>query len=83
VLAQDYSDDRDGTAVRARFQANLVSMNERDRPFRLSASLGITIHDPQQGVTTIDDLLAEADKRMYAMKQHRHSAGTTPIPFVR
>ncbi len=83
VLAPEYSEDNDGAAVRSRFQANLAAMNDPSRPFRLSASLGVTIYNPTERVRTISDLLAEADERMYAIKQRRRAEGTTPIPTSR
>ncbi len=84
VLASDYTEDDDGQAVRSRFMRNLDALNRHaERPFRLSVSLGVTIYDAAKGLRTIDDLLAESDRRMYVAKELRRFEGTQPIPKLR
>ena len=70
--------------MRARFRNNLALLNGDDaRPFRLSASLGIAIYDPRKRLRTIEELLAEADQRMYTVKERRRLDGTLPLERIR
>lgn len=80
VLAPNYGQGDEGATVRSRFAKNLASFHrEHERPFKLSASMGITIYDPSNQHRTIEELLADADARMYATKQPRRS-GMMPAP---
>lgn len=84
VLAPEYGEDNDGIAVRVRFRNNLTSLNANgSHPFRLSASVGIAIYDPRQRHRTIEELLAEADQRMYTVKERRRLDGTLPLEKIR
>ena len=54
-----------------RLQAAMQRYNERHgRPYRISLSVGAARHAPLDA-TSLDDLLAEADQRMYAQKRAR------------
>lgn len=54
-----------------RLQANLDAHNsDGNRPYRLSASVGVMRYDPQSP-RSIDDLLKEADQSMYTKKRNR------------
>jgi len=44
--------------------------NSKDRKFKLSISVGCACYDPEKPCS-IDDLMAQADKLMYAQKQRR------------
>jgi diguanylate cyclase (GGDEF)-like protein/PAS domain S-box-containing protein len=57
--------------VLVRLDAAVARHNQAaQRPFQLSISVGIVHYDPAQPAT-IDDLLAQADKRMYEEKRAR------------
>ncbi len=61
------------------FIQNLQALNDRSaHPYTLSTSLGISHFDPAHP-SSIDDLLAEADKLMYEHKS-RKSEDTAPDP---
>jgi diguanylate cyclase (GGDEF)-like protein len=84
VLAPEYTEDDDGGIVRTRFRHHLAALHaDGGRPFLLSASLGITIYDPRLQLRTIEELLAEADARMYVAKQRRRVEGTQPLEKFR
>jgi two-component system, cell cycle response regulator len=52
-----------------RLRTNVESFNRKEnRPFTLSISIGIARHDPD-APRSFDDLLAEADRKMYFEKQ--------------
>lgn len=72
VLAHEYADDQDGATVRDRFDRNLSAHRARgEHPFQLAASLGITIYDPRRGFRTVDELMDDADRRMYEVKRRQ------------
>jgi diguanylate cyclase (GGDEF)-like protein len=55
--------------VRDRLDKHLAEYNaRRDGTFRLSVSVGLSIFDPARPVT-VDELIREADARMYEQKQ--------------
>ena len=75
IIASDYSDDPSGEVVRARLAGALDAANRgSDLPFELAASVGITVYEPQHGRRTLDELVAEADQRMYEAKRARAAA---------
>jgi diguanylate cyclase (GGDEF)-like protein len=56
-----------------RITRRLETAHRRDRPlYPLSVSMGAVAYDPEQPCS-IDELLARADRRMYAKKAERHS----------
>ena len=80
VLAVD-SDDAD--AITARLDAELDRYNGAPRPFRLAASVGVSICDPAS-LRGIESVLGEADSRMYVAKKARPpSRSRTGRPFRR
>ncbi len=44
---------------------------QEGRPFVLSFSAGVAFYDPEVP-RTLDDLMAEADERMYVLKRAKH-----------
>lgn len=61
--------------VRNRLEKRLVEYNaRRDGSFRLAVSVGLTIFDPAKPVT-VDELIRQADARMYEEKLRRKAAG--------
>ncbi len=79
ALAPEYVLGDEGASVRARLRALLLELNRApDRPFRLSLSIGTTLYDPAITRRTIDELLGEADARMYEAKQARAGDPTQP-----
>ena len=59
--------------VRDRLEKRFVEYNaRRDGTFRLSVSLGLAIFDPARPVT-VDELIRQADARMYEQKQAKKS----------
>jgi diguanylate cyclase (GGDEF)-like protein len=61
-------------AVRDRLEKRLAEYNaRRDGTFRLSVSVGLAIFDPARPVT-VDELIREADARMYEQKQAKKAA---------
>ncbi|MBC8336844.1 MAG: GGDEF domain-containing protein [Anaerolineales bacterium] len=55
--------------IKKRFRRVLAEFNEREEfSFKLSASIGIAAYDPK-APCTLDDLLNQADKSMYAEKR--------------
>jgi diguanylate cyclase (GGDEF)-like protein/PAS domain S-box-containing protein len=72
VLAMDYTEEND-EALATRLQENLDAHNTAvNRPYRLSASVGVVRYDPHKP-RSIDELLKEADQTMYANKRNRRS----------
>jgi diguanylate cyclase (GGDEF)-like protein len=61
--------------VRSRLEKRLVEYNaRRDGSFRLAVSVGLTIFDPANP-STVDELIRQADERMYEEKVRRKAAG--------
>ena len=61
-------------AVRNRLQEHLNRYNAAaDGSFRLSVSLGMAVYDPASP-SSVDDLIREADSRMYEEKQRKRSS---------
>jgi GGDEF domain-containing protein len=61
-------------AVRNRLEKRLEKYNSRrDRSFRLAVSVGLSFSDPAKPVT-VDELIREADARMYEQKQQKKAA---------
>lgn len=57
--------------ITSRLNANLESRNtETNKPYMLSLSVGLTRYDPEQPCS-IDELISNADKRMYEEKKKR------------
>ena len=70
VLAVDASMER-ADSLTNRIQSILEKRNQPgDRPYQLSFSLGIGHYDPE-APCTLNDLIAQADGRMYQQKQAR------------
>jgi len=60
--------------VRNRLEKRLVEYNaRREGSFRLAVSVGLTIFDPAKPVT-VDELIHQADERMYQEKMRRKAA---------
>ena len=77
VLAPEYTQEDEGATVHVRFRRELNKQrHEAERPFELSASLGVTIYDPRYGLRTMEQLVEDADAKMYAAKQRRRVEGT-------
>jgi len=54
-----------------RLLGNIAAFNEqRSRPYALTTSFGTSTYDPE-APRTVDELLAEADRRMYRQKQQK------------
>ncbi len=78
VLLNEPNPDVDNV-ITNHYMQNLQTFNDRsERPYTLSASLGIAHFDPAHP-TSIDDLLAKADKLMYEHKS-RKSDETSHAP---
>ena len=61
--------------VRNRLEKRLEKYNSRrDGSFRLAVSVGLTVFDPAKPVT-VDELIRQADARMYEEKLRRKAAG--------
>ena len=61
-------------AVRNRLEKRLEKYNSRrDGSFRLAVSVGLTVFDPAKPVT-VDELIRQADARMYEQKQQKKAA---------
>jgi GGDEF domain-containing protein len=61
--------DEDPTVLKARFLDAIRRFNETGtRSYRLSASIGV-IHTPPTDITSLDELLTQADELMYADKK--------------
>lgn len=78
VVAVDTGDDPDGVRLRARLDAALgAPAPAAPAPAAappLAVSVGVVVHDPRLGARTLDELLADADARMYAAKRARRAA---------
>lgn len=71
VAIEAYEDN--AQMLLTRLQGNLKNYNAlTERPFTLSLSVGITKFDPGQP-SSLEELMADADKTMYRQKQMRHS----------
>jgi two-component system cell cycle response regulator len=67
--------DEGAEAVVARLRLNLMNrLFETHRPYRLSLSIGLARYEPAQPCT-VDELLAQADARMYGEKQLKQLPG--------
>jgi two-component system cell cycle response regulator len=63
--------------VRNRLEKRLAEYNDRkDGSFRLSVSVGLTVFDPAKPVS-VDELIRQADERMYEEKVRRKAARGT------
>jgi diguanylate cyclase (GGDEF)-like protein/PAS domain S-box-containing protein len=77
VLLAIETDDDTAHVLLRRLRERLDHFNAKsERPYRLSLSVGIAHFDPGKP-RSLDDLMAEADARMYAEKQMKHSSITT------
>lgn len=77
VLLAIETDDDTAHVLLRRLRERLDHFNAKsERPYRLSLSVGIAHFDPGKP-RSLDDLMAEADARMYADKQMKHSSITT------
>jgi diguanylate cyclase (GGDEF)-like protein len=59
--------------ILARLQENVQAQNERNQPYQLSLSVGVARYDPQVDSTELDELLARADKDLYANKESKRT----------
>ncbi len=76
VLALDAAAESRGY-LRERIAERINRHNaEADRPYDLSVSVGTAVHDPKRP-TTLDELLAEADARMYEEKRAKSRSRAT------
>lgn len=72
VLALDQDDG--GEALSVRLRDALVDVNpDADKPYALSASIGLA-YRPAQSHLSLDDLLATADQRMYEEKHSKRNS---------
>ncbi len=68
ILAIEGTSESSAENLCARLNQNLEYFNGRqERPYTLSLCLGIVRYDPDRP-TSIEELIAEADKRMYEEK---------------
>jgi diguanylate cyclase (GGDEF)-like protein len=78
ILATETS-PTEGAALAARIEAAVARANEPDgrggREFALSLSVGSAVFDPERP-QTLDELIGEADRRMYAVKDAHRASGT-------
>jgi len=74
VLAMET--DEDGSkAVMRRLELNLGDWNtDAERPYKLSLSTGAAGYDPERP-SALEDLLSQADQRMYEFKRGRRAPG--------
>lgn len=83
VLAIDCHTPADVAAMQVRIEASIAEHAARpDRRYPLSASIGAMHYTPKAGRRGIDELLSEADQRMYEAKQRRKAARTSRVPRV-
>lgn len=74
VLATEVS-PTDGDRLVTRVEDALGRANEMPgRPFALSLSVGVALHDPERP-RTLDELIGEADRHMYEAKQTQRTGG--------
>ncbi len=67
-------EELDIEALQARLEQNLRKHSlEKDRPYELRASVGVTMYEPRTA-TSIDDLIDRADKLMYRHKRKRKAS---------
>lgn len=79
VLALDAAPDSRRN-LRKRIAERISKHNQTaDRPYDLSVSVGVALHDPKRP-TTLDELLADADARMYEEKRAKRQARTQKPP---
>ena len=77
VLATEIS-RASGETLGDRFKAAVARTNEApDRECTLSVSVGVAVFDPEQP-KTLDELIHEADRRMYDAKHARQSLAARP-----
>ncbi len=77
ALAAESPGTEDGT-LSARLQENLSAHNaQNDRPYLLSASVGVIRYDPEKP-RGIEELLEEADRSMYTDKRKRGERNSDP-----
>ncbi len=77
------TDEEGSRAVLKRLRQNLEDWNtDTSRPYKLSLSVGTAEFNPDRP-TTLEDLLAQADARMYEYKRARPARGrdTQPTPL--
>ncbi len=71
ILAIEGASESSAENLCARLNQNLEFYNgRRERPYTLSLCLGVVRYDPERP-TSIEALIAEADKRMYAEKNRK------------
>lgn len=71
LVISERQSDEDALAVR--FGEALRALNEsRELPFWICTSMGRAAWDLQGGACALDELVSEADARMYEMKRKRH-----------
>jgi diguanylate cyclase (GGDEF)-like protein len=59
--------------ILARLQEHVQKQNAGSQPYQLSLSVGVARYDPQADATDLDELLARADKDLYANKESKKS----------
>jgi two-component system cell cycle response regulator len=59
--------------ILARLQEHVQKQNDLGQPYQLSLSVGVARYDPQADPTDLDELLARADKDLYAHKESKKS----------
>jgi diguanylate cyclase (GGDEF)-like protein/PAS domain S-box-containing protein len=67
------SSDRDANMTVERLQRAIEEYRDRDDRFKLGTSIGVAHFDPDKP-RSLDDLLTQADQRMYEEKQKRKAA---------
>jgi diguanylate cyclase (GGDEF)-like protein len=77
VLAVDATADH-AALLTDRLDRNTRAFNEEaQRPYRVSISVGVSVWDPAKP-RPIEDLLAEADARMYEAKRRAKAKASAP-----
>jgi diguanylate cyclase (GGDEF)-like protein len=81
ILATETS-PTEGAALAGRIEAAVARANEPDvrggREFALALSVGSAVFDPERP-QTLDELIGEADRRMYAVKDAHRASGARPV----
>jgi diguanylate cyclase (GGDEF)-like protein len=78
VLAVD-AQPESAALLTDRLDRNTRAFNEKSqRPYRVSISVGVSLWDPAKP-RSIEDLLAEADARMYEAKRHAKARASMPV----
>jgi len=73
VLMIDVSEPNAGSIITSRLQEKIKAYNVKEgRPYKLSMSFGMVCCDPRDS-STIDELLTQADKLMYEMKNKKRN----------